>query len=148
MRNHSLTHTAALGLAVAALAAPAAAAQQQDLRSPDARDAAHPVPAVAVERQDLRSPDARDAAHPVPAVAVEQQDLRSPDTRDLAAGRGTFSAPDVVVVKMPQSSPAADGGIEWGDAGIGAAVLLGLIAVGLGGSLALVHRRRHPAPTA
>jgi hypothetical protein len=50
---------AALALA---LTAPGAAAAAQDLRSPDARDAA--------QLQDLRSPDARDAA--------QLQDLRSP----------------------------------------------------------------------
>ena len=37
------------------------------------------VPAIAVAQQDLRSPDTRDAAL--------TQDLRSPDTRDAAAGR-------------------------------------------------------------
>jgi hypothetical protein len=50
-----LRSTLALIVAIAALAAiPAVAAAQQDLRSPDARDAAL--------TQDLRSPDARDAA--------------------------------------------------------------------------------------
>jgi hypothetical protein len=125
MRHHRLIHAAALGLAVAAIAAPTAAAQQ-DLRSPDARDAAlSQEPRAGNPWQDLRSP---------------VQDLRSADTRDHAAGRGTFNAPEVVVVKVPQPSPAADGGIEWGDAGIGAAVLFGLLA--LGGSAAIAHRRR------
>ena len=56
MMHHRLTRTAALGLALAALAAPTAAAQQQDLRTPDSRDASRAVPVG----QDLRSPDARD----------------------------------------------------------------------------------------
>ena len=47
-----------VGAIVLALAAPAGAVAQQDLRSPDARDAARSDEA----RQDLRSPDARDAA--------------------------------------------------------------------------------------
>ena len=51
-------------LAVGALAAPVAAASQ-DLRSPDARDAATATPQL---RGDLRSPDARDAARPVAVV--------------------------------------------------------------------------------
>lgn len=131
MRHHRLTHAAALGLTVAAVAAPMAAAQQQDLRSPDARDAAM--------SQETRADNSRQGL-PSPV-----QDLRSADTRDHAAGRGTFTAPEVVVVKLRQPSPAADSGIEWGDAGIGAAFLFGLLA--LGGSAAIVHRR-HAATTA
>jgi hypothetical protein len=50
------THTLAATLAIAALAAPAA--QAQDLRSPDTRDVTRPL------TLDLRSPDARDAAQP------------------------------------------------------------------------------------
>lgn len=98
MNQHRLARSAALGLAVGALAAPAAPAQQQDLRSPDSRDA--------------------------------------------AAGRGTFNAPDVTVVKVTQPSPPS-GGIDWGDAGIGAGSLLGLILLGLGGALTVVQRRKH-----
>jgi hypothetical protein len=59
MNAHRITTTAGTLLATTALVtAPALAAPHQDLRSPDARDAA----ARAVTRQDLRSPDARDAA--------------------------------------------------------------------------------------
>jgi hypothetical protein len=49
--------SALLGLAIAAHSAPA-----QDLRSPDARDAA--VQSQPASAADLRSPDARDAAQP------------------------------------------------------------------------------------
>jgi len=79
-------------------------------------------------------------------AAAGHQDLRSPDARDAADGRGTFSAPAVTVVKVPQPSPASDGGIDWGDAGIGASALL--VAVLLGGVIsttALAHRRRRVA---
>jgi hypothetical protein len=59
MNAHRITTTAGTLLATTALfTTPALAAGHQDLRSPDARDAA----ARAVTRQDLRSPDARDAA--------------------------------------------------------------------------------------
>ena len=106
MTQSVVVRSAALGLALAALAAPAAGAQQ-----------------------DLRSPDARDAAQ--------------------AAGedRGV-SAPEVTVVKVPEASPANEG-LDWGDAGIGAGGLLGLMLLGLGGALALVHhrRRRQTVPT-
>jgi len=48
------------------------------------------------------------------------------------------------VVKVPQPAPVhADGGLDWADAGIGAAILLGAIAVGLAGVMAVVRRRRH-----
>ena len=118
MRHHRVTRSAAVGLALAALAASTATAQQQDLRSPDTRDAAR--------------------------AAQTPRDLRSPDSRDDAAGRGTFSAPQVTVVKVPQRAPSA-GGIDWGDAGIGAAAMLGLIVLGLGTTVALAHRR-HSGP--
>ena len=119
MNRHRLTRATALGLTLAALAAPAAGAQ--DLRSPDARDTA-------------RSAQAR-------------QDYRSPDTRDAAEGRGTFNSPQVVLVKA-QPQPAAPDGIDWIDAGIGAGSLLGLSLIGLGGALFITHRRRaaHHAP--
>ena len=66
-----LTRSAALGLAIAALAAPAASAD----------------------------PHAQDPNYPVQGVAG--QDLRSPDARDAAEGRGTFNAPEVTVVRVP-----------------------------------------------
>jgi hypothetical protein len=129
-----ITRSTAVGLALAALAAPTA------LADPHAADT-H-ARAEAAQKQDLRSPDTRDAA-----TRVEpKQDLRSPDARDASQGRGTYTAPDVVVVKVPDPVPA-DGGINWADAGIGAGGLLGLVLLGLGGSLAVVHRRQaHAAP--
>jgi hypothetical protein len=132
MSHHRLTRSAALGLALAALAAPAAAAaQQQDLRSPDTRDA--PRPAQILPR-----------AYGGPQVAQTSRDLRSPDTRDAAAGRGTFSAPQVTVIRVPQPAPSA-GGIDWGDAGIGAGAAIGLTLLALGSTLAIAHRR-HTSP--
>jgi|SRR5215218_564193 len=104
--------------------------------------------AAAEERtQDLRSADARDAAFRAEQQAQRPaQDLRSPDAVDAAAGRGTFSAPDVVVVKLtdPQALPIGDG-LDWGDAGIGAGALFGLGLVALGGTL-IVMQRRHTRP--
>jgi hypothetical protein len=161
MNHRRLTRSATLGLALAALAAPTAAAQQ-DLRSPDTRDAAEgyaPPPPSSIAApagsayQDLRSPDTRDAAEgyapspPSAIVSSPAQDLRSPDTRDAAAGRGTFNSPDVTVVKVPEPAPAssAGGGLDWGDAGIGAGGLLGVILLAFGGTLAVMHRRQRVA---
>ena len=129
-----LTRSTAVGLALAALAAPTA------LADPHAADV-H-ARAEATQKQDLRSPDTRDAA----TRAETKQDLRSPDARDASEGRGTYTAPNVMIVKVPEPVQA-EAGIDWADAGIGAGGLLGLTLLGLGGSLALVHRRQaHATP--
>ena len=53
------------------------------------------------------------------------------------------------VVKPPQPAPVrGDDGINWGDAGIGAASLLGLIALALAGTMTILHRRRRTATVA
>jgi hypothetical protein len=128
MRHHRSTRVAAIGLVLAALAALTAIAQQQDLRSPG-----HP------------SEVAPAAATPV----VQRPDLRSPDARDAAAGRGTFNATEVTVVRLPQAAPAQDGGIDWSDAGIGAGALLTVILLATAGAFAVMrHRRGARAPMA
>jgi hypothetical protein len=119
MRHHRITRFAAAALALAAFAAPAHASQ------------------------DLRSPDTRDAA----LAPVRPQDLRSPDTRDAAAGRGIRHAPEVTVVKLTAPAPAADRGIDWGDAGIGAATLLALMMLGGAVAFVVLHRRSETAAT-
>lgn len=130
MHHHRLTRIATLALAIGALSAPTAIAQQ-DLRSPDAIDAAQQA------RRNLRSPN--DAA----GTAEAQQDQRSPDARDAADGRGAYNTPEVVFLKAPH--PVHTGGLHWADAGIGAGALLGLILLALGGALLVVHRR-HARP--
>jgi hypothetical protein len=75
--SHHTARTVVTALAVSAVLAPAASAQQQDLRSPDTRDAA--------ER------------------AGHVQDLRMPDTQDFAAGRGLEHAPVVEFVDVPHA---------------------------------------------
>jgi hypothetical protein len=109
-----LTRSAALGLAIAALAAPTA----------------------------LADPHAQDPNYPIQGAAY--QDLRSPDARDAAEGRGTFNAPEVTVVKVPANPPAtpvADE-LDWSDVGIGAAGVLGLTLIALGGTVAVVKTSR------
>ena len=134
MYPHRLARFTALALVVGAVAAPAASA-----RVPDDRVVAPSAPAAGeAPKQDLRSADARYAA----VQAQKPQDLRSPDALDAAAGRGTFTAPDIVVVKVdePRPQPVADG-LDWTDAGIGAGVIAGLSLIALGGALVLTHRR-------
>jgi hypothetical protein len=108
-----LTRSAALGLTIAALAAPAA----------------------------IADPYAQDPNYPLPETTY--QDLRSPDARDAAEGRGTFNAPEVTVVKVPAPStaPAADG-LDWNDVGIGAAGVLGLALIAVGGGVAIIKTSR------
>ena len=98
MRHHPITRSAVIGVALAALAAPVAPAQQ-DLRMPDTRDAATRFAERTVTEPGF-------PAYPTPGQRSEiRQDLRSPDTRDAAEGRGTSDAPQVTVVKVPQPAP-------------------------------------------
>ena len=144
MNRYRLARSAALGLAVAALATSTASARPIDLRTQAGTSSLAGTTSTTV-RRDLRSPDARDAARAAEALKFQPRaDLRSPDTRDYAAGRGTFNAPDVTVVRVPEpAAPAA--GIDWGDAGIGAGVTLGLILLAIGSGLAVLHRRQSAA---
>ena len=118
-----LTRAGAVALVIAAAAAPSAVARPVD------------GPADWKLPQDFQTADTREALPP-------PQDLRNPDTVDYADGRGTYNAPDVVVVKdpVPAAQPAADG-MDWADVGIGAGSLLALSLIALGGGLVIVQRR-------
>jgi len=92
-------------------------------------------------QQDLRNPDTRDAAE------ASYLDLRNPDNRDAAESGGT--SPEVTVVRLPQPA-SVDAGLDWGDAGIGAGAMLGLVLLFGAGTAAIAHRRgasRGPAIT-
>jgi hypothetical protein len=93
------------------------------------------APATAFASQDLRSPDARDLATPV------RTDLRAPDTRDAANGFSASQSQSVMVVRLPAAAHPG-GGLDWGDAGIGASGALIVLALTAGGAVA-VQRRRH-----
>ena len=100
-------------------------------------------------RQDFRSPDARDSARQVRAelaAASQGQDFRSPDARDsahrVALGAPSSSlTPRRVAPQAPVLQAAGDG-FSWGDAGVGAAGMLALLAIGLGAFLIVGQRRR------
>jgi hypothetical protein len=100
-RNHMIV-TAAL---VAVCATPASAASYEDLRSPDAKDAAREAGVVQGPSQDLRSPDTRDAAA-ASAEGDTYQDLRSPDAKDAAREAGTAPEP-VQDLRSPDATDAA-----------------------------------------
>jgi hypothetical protein len=113
LRHKTILTTAAV---IAVCAAPASASTWEDLRSPDAKDAAREAGAFTGPSQDLRSPDAKDAARELPRVVV---------------------SPPVVEVRE-----APSGGFDWGDAGVGAASALGLFSIAAGSALLVTGRRR------
>jgi hypothetical protein len=160
-----LTPTLTTALAIAALIIPAAAAQakpadmhastaiaaaqarekaqpKQDLRSPDARDAAN---GIVTKSQDLRSADARDAAihprgpgHPVNAPGATAVGSQSVKPAPVAQAP-TWPVDPKPVTSAPAAKPATggDGGVDWTTIAIGIAG--SLLAVGL---LAFVLNRR------
>jgi hypothetical protein len=140
IRRNSILTTAAV---LAVLAAPASADTYQDLRSPDAKDAAREAGVVTGPTQDLRSPDAADAAQHRGLYENErgpyvlERNYGSPDAADAARDLPPvqISAP-VVEIREPS------GGFDWGDAGIGAAGTLALFSIAAGSALLISSRRR------
>jgi hypothetical protein len=114
LSNHRFTTAAAVALALG-VASPALA-QQQDLRSPDTKDAAE---CGSIAQCGERPPD-----------------LRTPDAIDAASPTTTPSPTRVRIVEVPSN------GFEWGDAGIGAAGALAVVALGAGVGMAGAQRRR------
>jgi hypothetical protein len=116
------------------------AAAAQSYVSPDARDSGRHV-VVVQQPTDLRSPDTR---NPSPAV-----DLQSPDARDAANNPvATYEPGRAAALQLQQPElQVPSNGFSWGDAGIGAAGMLALIAL-IGGTLMITtHRRRGPLVT-
>ena len=74
-------------------------------------------------------------------VEVTYRDLRSPDARDVTS----HPAPAPLVATV--AAEPADG-FDFGDAGIGAAALLGLFGLGFGSTLILTKGRRQQQVTA
>jgi hypothetical protein len=94
----------------------------------------------------IPDPDVPVAPKAVPQVAVPaQQDLRSPDSRD-AASEAAVPPIENARVSPERSAPSASDGFGWGDAGIGAAVMLALVGMA-SGTLLLVGRSRQRTPT-
>ena len=110
------------GSPTSSLAGTTSETPRQDLRSPDARDAARPV------TQDLRSPDARDAA------SAEQI------ARSMEAYYQSFDkpVPEAPFASQAPTSPSPSDETPWLVISAVAAALAGVLA-----STALVLRRRH-----
>ena len=121
-----LSRELAAAIAVVALAAPATSAAYQDLRNPDTRDAAAASQEAAIEAQREKP---------------GYQDLRNPDTRHPA-----IESPRGGVTETPQPPEIAQSpGFDWGDAGIGAGAVLGVVLILLSVMFAVVHRRNRRA---
>jgi hypothetical protein len=134
------------------------AGPSQDLRSPDAQDAAahrglyEADPGPYVLARDYGSPDAADAArdlppatataspahfHPGPFTDSERRLVGSPEVQGMVdrVSREIRTTPAVVEVQAPS-------GFDWGDAGIGAAGMLALFSIATGSVLLIAGRRR------
>lgn len=138
MSRSRFTRTIGLGITIAALGASTAAAQPIDGSMHDAI-AAGLRPTSQYTPSDVRTPDTVSASKPSTSEPVV--DLRTPDARDHGEGRGTFNAPEVTVVKVADPAPTGSG-FDWGDAGIGAAGMLGIFSIAAGSALLLTGRRR------
>jgi hypothetical protein len=116
----SISRFIALGLTWFVLVVPTAGAQQ-DLRSPDTRDAA------AAQLQDLRSPDTRDAA--INASGLETNPMNPPAiSTHVSADKPTSAPLDV-----------GGGGIDWATvAFVAGAFALAVVLAALAGA----HRAR------
>jgi hypothetical protein len=160
-RNTILTAAAVL----AVFAVPASAQTHQDLRSPDAKDAAEQRGLYEAERspyvldRDYGSPDAADAARDLPSAPgatrsgthsnpgpypdSERKLVESPEVQQMQQRiGGEISAnPRVVEVRAPS------GGFDWGDAGIGAAGMLALFSIAAGSTMLLTGRKRRQGVT-
>jgi hypothetical protein len=95
------------------------------------------VPATAAAQgQDLRNPDRQ-----FPTAPQRTQDLRNADQRGPTAVEAV-EAPAVTAIEVPGD------GFDWGDAGIGAAGGIALLAMLGGLAMAAVQHRRGPRVTA
>jgi hypothetical protein len=92
--------------------------------------------------QDLRSPDAVDAAAHRGIYASDRgsyvlnRDYGSPDALDAARDLPPVQIPVLEARDVPSS------GFDWGDAGIGAAGMLAIFSIAAGSALLLTGRRR------
>jgi hypothetical protein len=143
LRRNTILTTAAV---VAVFAVPASAQTYDDLRSPDAKDAAREAGAPTAPSQDMRPPDVKDGAEGRGPYAddsgpyVLERTYGSPDAADAAGDRSPAQIPAPVVTVRE-----APGGFSWGDAGIGAAGMLALFSIAAGSALLVAGRRRRRA---
>jgi hypothetical protein len=154
LRRKTILTTAAL---LAVLAVPVSAQTNQDLRSPDARDAAEQRGLYQSDgggyglNRDYGSPDAGDLQRVPAAGSPPANPPTGPYYTD--AERALVESPEVQAMvnrarrEVRERSAVVDvhpptGGFDWGDAGIGAAGMLALCSIGAGSALIVTARRR------
>jgi hypothetical protein len=125
-----------------ASAGPVDVVPSQDLRSPDARDAANrqQSPTSSLAGTTSSRPDAH--ANAAASRIEARQDLRSPDTRDIAAGREYPPTPTVVTLREARAPEVTNSGFNWVAALTGASAAFGLILLTTAAAL-LIRRRTH-----
>lgn len=133
----SRLHRAAIACAlVCALVVPAVSSAHDRAAAPTSSLAGTTSPRAAVSTSSLAG-----------TLSAPSQDLRSADNRDPLMRQGTLGAPDVTVVKLPQPAPAHDDpAIDPRGLGIGAGIMLAVIALWFAGAAAVAQRRRGPRP--
>jgi hypothetical protein len=138
----TIRRTLAAALAASAIAAPAAVAMPAP---PDMHASTAQAAKVQQSRQDLRSPDAADAAlHPrkspvvVNAPGATVVDSQSTD-KPVAPGQPTWAVnpQPLHAPAQPASTSASDDGTDWTTIAIGAGLTLLII-----GGIALVSRSK------
>ena len=134
-RLHRATIACAL---VCALVVPAVSSAQDRASAPTSSLAGTTSPRGAVSTSSLAG-----------TTSAPSQDLRSADNRDPLMRQGTLGAPDVTVVKLPQPAPVRDNpGIDPRGLGIGAAIMLVVVALWFAGAAAVAQHRRSAPRTA
>ena len=105
--------------------------------------AAIAVVALAVPATSVAMPYRHHSDSPAAALEAQRdtqryQDLRSPDAKHVGGAATQASA-----AAQPPAAPeiVQDPGFDWGDAGIGAGSVVGLLLVMLSVMFAVVHRR-------
>jgi hypothetical protein len=122
----------AIAIVAVGLAAPATSLGYVDHRSPDAIDSGIQAQKAEQMQNQLRKLEAQ-------REAPGYVDNRSPDAQDNSFVRSP--APKITEPTISASS----GGFDWGDAGIGAGAVLGLLLIGLSVAFTVVHRRNRTA---
>ena len=135
--------TAMAGAALASALVVSGASADQHAIDAAARDAAG-LASAPDDREftynDLRSPDAHDAALQAARQDPPRQDLRSPDARDPADGYQPPLEPQPAA-----DEPSSPSGFDWASAAIGAAAGTGLLLILLA-AVAGSGRLRQPRP--
>jgi hypothetical protein len=143
-KHHRLV-VPAVTLVVAAIAVPAASAQ---VIRPNPDEAGLIAPQHATSQAVVRpNPDEVGliaASRPTPQTS---QAVVRPNPDEVGSGPGSLSTEQLTALTRPEvvhveSKP----GFDWGDAGIGAGIALGVAMVGLGAVLGRSGRRRDRAP--